>query len=237
MLEVYIDESYREGDVYLVGGIVVDRFQRDAIDFALDEVVRKNAKTNSAFPLDVEFHGQSLFQRSSEWSFLRDRHRLAYGIYRRALFRGVQSNCKWFIAGVRRPDRLQSRYVNPWPPHAIALQYVLELIDEYAEQQNQEVKIIADTVQNQHLHESRMLLFKERGVTPGWKPRSLANINPDFMWVDSREHRSLQLADMLNYVYFRKRFSVNPHKRTVIEVQKLREIAFPALAKAHIWTP
>lgn len=119
----------------------------------------------------------------------------------------------------------------------IALQYVLELVDQYAESMGETVYVTADTVENQRMHEAQIRVFQDRGRTAGWKPRALKHIERDFAWVDSREHRALQACDMLTYVYLRKRFLLDAHPRTVVEVNRLRDIAKPALEKDKIWTP
>lgn len=237
MLRAFIDESYQDKDPYLVGAYVVDRDQLDRINFGLDEIVRKTHDCQDDFPSEIEFHGQQMFQRSGEWRFLRERTNLAHAIYRRAVGKVASVGGKWFIAGVRRTDRLAGRYVNPWPPHAIALQYVLEMVDEYAEAQGEQVEVIADTVQNERVHEAHIRVFQDRGRTAGWKPRALAQVNREFQWVDSRDHRGLQAVDMLNYIYFRKRFAQNPHPKTVEQIQRLRNRAYPVLAGENIWTP
>lgn len=237
MLYAYIDESYRKDEVYLVGAFVVDRHQQDAVTFGLEDVAKRTLEAHPQLPKDLEFHGQALFQRANEWKAMRERPAAGYAIYRRALSRVASSGGRWFVAGVRRPDRLAIRYVDPWPPHMIALQYVLEMVDQYAESVNESVHVVADTVENQRMHEAQIRLFQDRGRTTGWKPRALTRIERDFEWVDSREHRALQACDMLTYVYLRKRFLPDAHHRTVKEVTKLRDIARPILHKERIWTP
>jgi hypothetical protein len=248
MLYAYVDESYIEGEVYLVGALVLTRNQVDAVTFGLEEVLWRTNQSHPEIPLDIEFHGQQLFQRSGVWNVLRlqaddgrraDRPALGYSIYRRAIGKIARTGGKWFIAGVRRPDRIATRYPSdPWPPHALALQFCLERVSEYAASIGERVCVIADNVQNQALHEARMRVFQDRGHTMGWMPRDLNHIDPGFQWVDSRDHRPLQACDMLTYVYLRKRFVTDTHHRPKAEIVRLRDIAVQILqGTGYIWTP
>lgn len=101
MLYAYIDESYRKDEVYLVGAYVVDRHQLDAVNFGLEEVARKTLTAHPHLPEGIEFHGQSLFQRTSEWKGLHKAPKSGYAIYRRALTRVAGARGRWFVAGVR----------------------------------------------------------------------------------------------------------------------------------------
>jgi len=248
VLYAYIDESYIEGQVYLVGALVLTRNQVDSVTFGLEEVLWRTNHSHPEIPLDIEFHGQQLFQRSDEWAVLRqraadgrvvDRAKLGYSIYRRAVGKVARTGGKWFIAGVRRPDRIPARYpIDPWPPHAIALQFCLERVSDYAASIGERVCVIADNVQNQALHEAHMRVFQDRGRTMGWVPRDINQIDRGFQWVDSREHRPIQACDLLTYIYLRRRFVTGSHPRPAAEILRLRDLAVPILqGSGYIWTP
>lgn len=238
VLYAYIDESYIEGKVHLVGALVLDARQVDRLKLGLDDILWKTNQAHPEVSLEAEFHGQNLFQRSEDWSCLRAKPSIAFAIYRRAVRQIAAVNGAWFVGGVRRIDRLAERYKTPWPPHQIALQYALELVDEYAIERDEDVTIIADQVPDQAHHEARVSQWQDLGRTPGWKGRPLNRIQRPFDWADSREHRALQASDMLTFIYLRKRFGfVTAHPRTVAEVQKIRDIAYPCLTKDNVWTP
>ncbi|MFF2632903.1 DUF3800 domain-containing protein [Microbacterium sp. NPDC058021] len=238
MLFAYIDESYIEGKVHLVGALVLDARQVDRIRLALDDVLWKTNRAHPEVPLTAEFHGQNLFQRSEEWSCLRNKQAVAFALYRRAIAQIANVGGAWFIGGVSRVDRLAKRYVDPWPPHEISLQYALELVDQYAAERGSRVTIIADQVPDQAHHEARVQQWQDVGRTPGWKALALDRIERPFDWVDSREHRPLQASDMLTYIYLRKRYGfASAHPRTVAEVERIRNLAIPCLKGQHVWTP
>lgn len=237
MLCAYIDESYIEGNVHLVGALVLDSQQVDRLTLGLEEILWKTNRSHPEVPLGIEFHGQNLFQRTDEWSCLRAKPAVAFAVYRRALRLIAQVGGAWFIGGVRRIDRLASRYATPWPPHQIALQYSLELVHDYASSRGEQVQVVADQVPDQAHHEARIQQFQTAGRTPGWRAASLDSIVMPFRWEDSRDHSGLQAADLLTYVYLRKRFNLTAHARTVAEVHKLREEAVRILIAQNVWTP
>lgn len=237
MLYAYIDESYIKDDIYLVAALVVNRHQQDAIQFGLEDVIRSTNASHPHIPLDIEFHGQQLFQRDGVWACVREQPKVAYGIYRRAVGKVAPARPALFIGGVRRADRLRGRYKNPWPPHQIALQYTLEMVNDFAAQRGSRVKVVADRVENQEIYEAAIRLFQQRGRTPGWNPSDLATIEPEFEWVDSREHRPLQVADLYAYIYLRHRYKDNPHPRAAHEAKRIFDLMQPIIHKVNIWTP
>lgn len=237
VLYAYVDESYIEGDVYLIGVLVLTAHQNRMLGLALDKIVFETNKRHSHVPMGIEFHGQQLFQRSREWACLRQTPQVAFSIYRAAVGKICASGGVWIVGGVRRIDRLAQRYTNPTPPHEIALQYALERVHDYASSQDEKVVITADQVPDAAHHQARINQFQARGRTPGYNPRDLSTILPDFRWEDSRAHRALQAVDMLTYVYLRKRFVQNAHPRPTREVAKLSDLARPFLHSYYVWTP
>ncbi|WP_230670834.1 DUF3800 domain-containing protein [Rathayibacter sp. Leaf248] len=241
VLHAFLDESYFKNDVHIVGALVLTSDQIHVVDTALNDIIWETSRVHPQVPLDIEFHGQNLFQRHQDWTCLRnpvDQPKLAFAIYRRALSRIVQAGGIWIIGGIQQIDRLARRgYPEPWPPHQIALQFTLERVHDYAASVGEQVRIVCDEVPDQAHHEQRMQQFRLAGRTPGWEPRTLSTIEPDWTWTDSRHHRSLQAIDMLTYVYLRKRFVPGGDERVKAEVVKMRDIIHPHLHREKIWTP
>ena len=213
------------------------RTRTECWGLALDGIIFDTNKRNPHVPMDIEFHGQQLFQRSGEWKCLRETPGKAFSIYRAAVGKICSVGGKWIIGGVRRIDRLAGRYKNPTPPHEIALQYALERVHDYVASLGERVVVIADQVPDSAHHEARIRQFQTAGRTPGWNHRDLSTIEPNFMWEDSRSHRALQAVDMLTYVYLRKRFVAGGHPRPRAEIERLSDMARPFLYDSYIWTP
>lgn len=234
MLWAYLDESYRS-DIYLIGAVVVNAQQKWAINLGLDDVMLKTHRAHGV-PQDLELHGQQLFQRSEDWRCLSERPKAAFATYRHALERIQVSGARVFIRGVR-PQRLVARYgARARPPHEVVLTHLLERVNDYARARGEQVTIVADEVNDQAHHEARMAAFQTIG-TPGYRTSKLDQIVMPFQWQSSAEHRCLQAADLVTFVYLRKRFWKEKHVRVAAQVQKLRDAIAPAIEHDWIWVP
>lgn len=238
MLYAYLDESYMQGQVYLMGALILTPQQVQRLNSSLDGVIWSTHKAHPGISMTSELHGQALFQRSGDWVGLRAIPSAAFAIYRRSVSQIVQSGGVYMVRGVRRPDRIAERYpFNPWPPHQIALQYLLEEIHRYAKGKNEQVTLIADQVPDQDHHESRMQAFQLKGQTPGYRSESLDSIAFPMQWVDSREHRALQAADLLTFAYLRKWFAQGSHPRPARELDRIYDLFEQMIAASGMWTP
>jgi hypothetical protein len=166
-LFAYIDESYVDGHVYLVGAVVVTAAQHWALQLGFDDILWKTNRAHST-PLGLEFHGQNLFQQSDEWTCVRGHEDLAYSIYRKAMARIVGSGARIFIRGIDGTDRLQGRYIHADHPQTTGLAHLLERLNDYAARRGTRISVIADQVPDQVQHEQRMAEYQLIG-TPGYR--------------------------------------------------------------------
>jgi hypothetical protein len=234
VLYAYIDESYVDGRAYLMGALVVTRNQMDNVNEALDSIMWKTNRAHDV-PLSVELHGHELFQRTGAWRGIAGKPKLAFSIYGRALSQVTNTGAKFILRGVDRVDRLPARYSTPQPPHAIALQHLLERLDIYANRQGERITVIADQVPDQAHHEARMRGYQLEG-TPGYRRSLLSLIEMPIQWEDSAHHRGLQAVDLMTYIYRRKVFQVETHARLTGEVARLADAMRPALEYHNVWT-
>lgn len=236
MLHAFIDESYERDRVYLLAAVVATTQQLRRLERGLDDVIWKTHKAHGA-PTDIELHGQQLFQRTGEWRFIADKPQLAHAIYRSALYQIQCSGVRLFIRGVRS-DRLKLRYPAPYthPPHQVVMQHTLERLNDFASARNERIQIVADEVEDQAHHEARMQQFQEAG-TPGWRTSKLERINMPFRWASSQGERGLQAADLVAFIYHRRRFHRETDVRVQGAVQRMRDTIFPSIEHAGVWVP
>ena len=233
MLHAFIDESYIEGRVYLVGAIVMDDAQIRALDTSFDELLWKTHKAHG-IPLSAELHGQELFHRSGDWFGLSGKPNAAFAVYRNALNKLTMSGARIFIRGVDQIPNL-AKYVDPHPPHAIALQHLLEQLQKYGAAKGEQISIVADRVPDQAQHEARMDAFRLNG-TKGVRQSFLENIEMPFQWESSADHRGLQAIDLATFVYLRRRYHTESHPKLAFEVQRLRDAMLPAIQYHNVWS-
>lgn len=234
MLHAAIDESYQKDYVYIMSAIVATTSQLARLERALDDVIWKTHKAHGADP-GIELHGQQLFQRTGEWDFLRGKPQAAHSIYRGALHAIAQSGVRIFIRGVRT-DRLLARYSSPHPPHAVVMQHLLERLNDYASAQGERLTIVADEVEDQAHHEARMRQFQEAG-TPGWRSSKLECVQMPFRWAASHKERGLQAADLVAFLYHRRRFHQETDLRVAAALQRVRDEIYPSFEHEWVWNP
>lgn len=234
MLHAFIDESYIKGHVYLVTAVVATDAQVRSIHQRLDDVMWRTHRAHGVDP-GTELHGQLLFQRVGIWKCFRDMPAAAHATYRSALAQVAASGARVFVRGVRE-DRLLKRYSDPLPPHSVALQHLLERINDYALSVGERVTVTADEVQDSAHHDERVASWAAWG-TPGFKPSKLTEIDLPILWQPSHEDRCLQAADLASYIYLRKRFHPTTDSRLAQAVQQARDAIYPAMEHDWIWIP
>jgi hypothetical protein len=234
VLHAYIDESYESEGHYYVGALVVEPSVGANIRQDFDQICQRVSE-NHGSPQHAELHGYSLFHMEDDWICLKEKARVAVGAYNAALKSITNSGGKLFFRGIDTVKQRQT-YLDPWPPHLVALQYVLEEVHKYAVSQNKRVKVIADQVQDQHHHERRIEIFQRVG-TMGYKSSKLDSIDLPFEWSDSRNHRNLQAIDMATFLYRRKFAHIETNELTREAVNRLYKTMQPAVITGWLWVP
>lgn len=236
MLHAYIDESYVKDGVYFVGALVLDESKLWALRTGLESILWRAHKQHGV-PLDIEFHGRDLFQRSGEWSCLREKADTAHAIYRHALkaVGGVQSRVT--IRGIDVP-RYHAAHSSPISPHTMALLMTLEMINHYAERRGEMVQVYADVVDDSADHDRRVQMY--RSLEPeglGYKRGYLSHIVSPIDWVDSRDHPSLQALDLSLFIYRRNHAHVETHARVEKAVGRMYEELSSSLVGCGVYPP
>lgn len=234
VLNAYIDESYVANGNYYVGVLLVDPNASSHIRNGLDSLA-KFAAARHGIPDTCEFHGHSLFQMQDDWSALRNKPNTAASLYNAALKVIASSNGLLFFHGVDTA-KLRLAYQKPHDPHIIALQYVLERVQEYAVKHDVRINVIADQVHDQYHHEQRIKLFQQVG-TMGYKRSKLERINLPFDWSDSRSHRNLQAIDLAVFIHRRKFAHVETNQLSAQAVAKLNSTIDPIIKHQQLWVP
>jgi hypothetical protein len=147
----------------------------------------------------TELHGHSIFQGKEDWSGMAPRARIA--IYDQAMQAIARHDVEIYIRGVHRA-RLVARYAQPLPAHDVALQHLLERIDESA---TEPVLVIADEVHEHDRTRHRINLREfRRSGTPGYRSSRLTKIVDALHYTDSRHSRLIQAIDLVTFLYVRR---------------------------------
>jgi hypothetical protein len=181
-----------------------------------------------------------MFQYKDDWKCMKGLHRQSSGIYRAALRILADSGAKLIIRGVHVGQLLDRYGAHAHSPHQVALQHCLERINMIAEQEHDDVSIMADKVADQQAQEGQIARYQLQGNTEGWFPSDLARITMPFLWEDSRMMFGLQMIDIALFMCGRagsitRRGDLTAGDKAVL---KVIDIIHPIIApQSAVWYP
>lgn len=229
MYQLFVDESYQK-DHYYVAGVLVDEKQSEALVTRLDALADGLRERNN-WLAPPEFHGHALMNGLDDWKSLKGKFGACLNIYQKVLHAIQNSGARVYLEGVD-VNRLNARYKYPDSPHEVALRHTLERVNEYCALKGTMCKVIADMVPQQDDFNEAIQGFT-RVSTPGYRSQKLLCIDGDIEFVDSRESRGVQAADMSAYVLRRHREETPSRKAT----KRLVKALGPALVHERKWIP
>lgn len=181
-----------------------------------------------------------MFQYKDDWKCMKGMHRQSAGIYRAAMRILVDSGARLVIRGVH-VGQLQERYrEHAHNPHQVSLQHCLERVNMIAEQERDDVSIMADKVADQAAQEGQIARYQLIGNTEGYFPSDLARIKMPFQWEDSRMLYGLQMIDMALFMCGRASGIDNAKKLNDGDkaVLKIVDVIRPAImTQSAVWYP
>ncbi|MDY5785838.1 DUF3800 domain-containing protein, partial [Corynebacterium sp.] len=201
MFRLYVDESYQH-DHYYVAGVLVDEKQGNILASRLDELA-ESTRVRNGWSSPPEFHGHALMNGLDDWAALHGKFGACVSIYQKVMHAIQNCGARIYLEGVD-VRRLNARYKYPDSPHEVALRHLLERVNEYCARNGEMCEIIADTVPHQDEFNEAIQSFV-RVSTPGYRSQRLLCINGDIEFVDSRNSRGVQAADMAAYILRRDR--------------------------------
>lgn len=207
---VYIDESAKEKEVYLFGGLVVDEKQCAAISKRLDGLAKKvfadyrQKWIDSSYEVmtsdSIEFHAAKIAQGLDYWRVVDRSYRLEVvlaGVLKILQSEGVH----FFINGINIP-LLKKRYSNPYPPRDLALAHLLGSVQKHTEG-----KLLALADDHYTKKTCRLRIESIRHYAkPGYCRRGevLTNYLDTVFFGDSLNSRLIQAVDIVTYLYCRR---------------------------------
>jgi Protein of unknown function (DUF3800) len=186
-----------------MAAVVVQDTEVQPLTHALDAVIRNaSSRHNLWLPITTELHGYPIFHGKGEWSVLAGMARAQIGVYRETFSAIADHGAHIILRGVNKPGHEARKYADPWHPHKIVLQYVLEDVDQLAEREQQPALVIADEIDGA-VGYRRSLWEYQRFPTDGWRSRTLTHIVDTLHFAPSNASRLVQAADMVAYLWAR----------------------------------
>lgn len=231
MFHAFIDESEYQDQYFCLSALIVSDKNLVQLNCQLGELVQEYART-TAVKANSELHGYDLMQQKGDW------HGVPMGItasiYLKAL--GIVNDCAEALY-VETIDRVKQakRYTVPFNHRTVAIGFILERVNEFAERSNYPVRAYLDDHYTAPEGRKEFLHYKLNG-TLGYRSSKLERVE-SFDFYDSRSLYGLQAADLCCYAYQRKLFATNVNLR----VENLQEKMWGAIegirdaGRTRIW--
>ncbi|MFC8800243.1 DUF3800 domain-containing protein [Promicromonospora sp. NPDC057138] len=233
MLLAYIDESFNR-DHYRTVGLIISSPSARALTAALDRVVADAAEAYPDVKGSFELHGHDLFRASAQWSALEPMVRARISIYRKALQAIAEHVDAFYVEGLQR-DAFRRRYAGQQDEHVTVLLHLLEKLDQYAAQRDQDLLVVADEHHTARVAQEALRATRTEAV---WGYRgSPRKIVDTVYFVPSTMSRLVQAADMVAFLHQRIAGGLDRDERAVRANKDLWSIIAPRLKRERLWTP
>ena len=217
MLLACVDESENKR-YFTLSAVVLTGGAAKQLGDELESLV--GGLTQFGIPDGAELHGHELFHGKRLWHDVPVRLRV--NIYTKATEAVGRSGAELFLRCIDKAGQA-ARYWTPRPAHEVALQYLLEDLNDHALKLGEQVLVLADEVHTESRHRTNFRAFKAAG-TPGYRSTRLDAILDTIYFGPSDHSRLLQGADLATFMYLRR--------KTVAEAD-----ARAARANESIWEP
>lgn len=230
MLLAYVDESYTD-HWFAMAALLVDGPAAVALTANLDRVA---AAATKAYDLrDDELHGHEIFHARGAWGGVPPRARI--GVFDDVI-EAVAAEKVTVIARAIDLMGHRVRYRSPDPPHTVALQHLLERIDECVSGRGDHALVIADEVDGQAKHRADLSSYRESG-TGGYRHRKLTRIVDTLHFAPSRASRLVQAADVITFLYRRVFGHIETDSRSRRAKVAMWEKLQPRVSHGRCWFP
>ena len=197
MLVAYVDEADDGKGTYWIAAVICSHNALAHITTGLDSIMAQVAVAGRGVPYTAELHAYDLMGGSGLWKPAKAQLPWRIGVAQAVLTTIRDSGATIIYYGVRAA-KLTHR-----TPHSLALEYLLERVDKFAEQHDTGVMVIADQVSGEHAHR-RDLWSWQLTSTGGYKPRRLSRVMDTMFFTESHASRGVQAADFVAYFHQRR---------------------------------
>lgn len=170
-----------------------------------------------------------------DWVSFHGKFGVCVATYQKVMHIIQNSGARVYLEGVD-VNRLNARYKYPDSPHEVTLRHTLERINEQCAREGSHFQVIADMVPQQADFNETIQGFTRIG-TPGYRSQKLLCLDGDIEFVDSRNSRGVQAADMSAYILRRHREEIHAGKSSRKATARLVKALGPALVHQRKWLP
>lgn len=210
MLLTYVDESYTKKR-YFLAALLVPENEAISLTAALDRVVFDAMMDHGNIRESAELHGYDIVSGKGDWAGLAKKIRVRIGVYNKAMQAIADHDVKVIIRSVDIVG-LHALYTRPDHPHSVALNHLIERVDEYAASVKELAIMIADEVDGQDGYRRDLWQYQKSG-TWGYRSRQITRVVDTIHFAPSTASRLVQAADLIAYMANRKATSTTADPR------------------------
>lgn len=230
---LYIDESYG-ADHYYVSGLLMDEEVRQDVRSRLGGLSERIAE-EYGLESPPELHAHAIMQGCEEWTFLQGDVGARIAILRRGLIEVANAKPVIVTEGVD-VERLNARYRYPDSPYEVTLRHMLERVNDRCERFGNECAVYADMISRSNDFIEAIDGYTHTG-TPGYRSSKLQTIEQPINYLDSKDERAIQAADLVAYITRRVREETGGSKKSVRAAKRLYGILEPVVYHERKWVP
>ncbi|CAB0541157.1 DUF3800 domain-containing protein [Corynebacterium diphtheriae] len=231
MLHAFIDESEYKDKYFILTALIVEDEKLQTLDNELATLVF-DYFLETDVKADAELHGYDLLQQKGDWESVH--MNIAASIYKKALGIINEHGAALYIEVIDR-EAQRRRYRYPYNHRKLAIGYILEKVNSYANCRGETVKAYLDDHYTAPEGRKEFIEYKATG-TFGYKSSKLLNIE-EMEFYDSRTLYGLQASDLCCYIYQRHLCAEKAHPRAKKLQDKLWSIFADLRARGYtrIW--
>jgi len=225
VLFAIVDESSNHRHYRTVGLIVSARNLRP-LTLALDGIALAASSTFEGIEPIVELHGHDLFAGTEDWQPLKQQVRARIGIYAKALRAIVENSQTVFVEKVNR-SAFRKHFAGAQDEHVVSLIRLLKQIDNYADQLDEDIVVIADEHHTARLAQRELQRISHKRMVD------------TVFFVPSDMSRLVQAVDLVAFLHQRVSDTVERDPRAARTNESLWRLLEPIWDTSHegTWRP
>ncbi len=215
-----------------MSAVVGNREELEELGAALEAVVAKHAQSSPELLHGFEIHASEIMNHLKFWN--RVPQRLRFKIMEDVYKAIGESRVCVFVECIRIKGLEARGYRHTYPAREIALQWLLEKVNNHARSRGLRVTVYADNHHTAPDSETKLRDYAQNG-TIGYRSTKLTEITQPIVFVDSGRYRQLQAADACTYLCNRVLTIVETDPRAAAMKTKWHDSWKDRISINHVW--
>jgi hypothetical protein len=223
MLLCYVDET-TYGSFHGFAAVLVDEYATKRLTASLNGIVHQ-ASVDYGIPRTTEIHAYPMFHGRDAWRAVGNRARVA--LFDKIVDAIVSEDVTILLRSVDQVklERRQAsqNYPVAFPPEQVCFQHILQRVQKIAADRETHCLIIADNRSDRDRHREHFATYQTEGTPGVYMHTTLDRLLDTVHFAPSHQSRMLQAADVLAFIYGRRKNVKESDERSEAAMRKLRD--------------